>query len=234
MSRRRRALAFLAGALVCAGLAATLAGGYERSVAEQLGELRSVVVAKARLPAKRPIAPRQARADLEVRRIPAKFAPPDALATPEEAVGLEPTAALTPGSYLLAGQLSAPRSRGSEAPRPAQGMSPIELEVTGAGALVAAGRSGYARRRRRHLRARARRPRPHLRRRRGRRAPRPHRGRRRRPRGRPAGRRGRSAALRRDAGGEPRGRAEADPGGELRPADPADPVAVKPKGVRPL
>jgi Flp pilus assembly protein CpaB len=142
MSRRRRALAFLAGALVCAGLAATLAGGYERSVAEQLGELRSVVVAKARLPVKRPIAPRQARSDLEVRRIPSKFAPPDALATPEEAVGLEPTAALTPGSYLLAGQLSAPRSRGSEAPRPARGMSPIELEVTGAGALVAAGRPG--------------------------------------------------------------------------------------------
>ena len=139
MTRRRRALAFLAGALVCAGLAATLAGGYERSVAEQLGELRGVVVATARLPAKRPIEPRQARIDLEVRRIPAKFAPPDALATPEEAVGLEPTAALAPGSYVLAGQLTAPRRRSAGPPRPADGMSPIELEVTGAGALVAAG-----------------------------------------------------------------------------------------------
>jgi Flp pilus assembly protein CpaB len=141
-TKRRRALAFLAGALVCAGLAATLAGGYERSVAEQLGELRSVVVAKARLPAKRPIAPRQARGDLEVRRIPEKFAPPDALAAPAEAVGLEPTAALAPGSYVLAGQLAAPRRRGPDAPRPAHGMSPVELEVTGAGALVATGGQG--------------------------------------------------------------------------------------------
>ena len=142
MSRRRRALAFLVGALVCAGLAATLAGGYERSVTEQLGELRSVVVAKSRLPARRPIEPRQARGELEVRRIPAKFAPPDALAAPEEAVGLEPASSLAPGSYVLAGQLAAPRRRADEAPRPAHGMSPIELEVTGAGALLAGGGQG--------------------------------------------------------------------------------------------
>ena len=137
MRRRRRALAFLAGALVCAGLAAAVAGGYERSVAEQLGELRSVVVAKSRLPAHRPIAPRQARAELEVRRIPVRFAPPDAIATPQEAVGLEPASALAPGSYVLAGQLAAPRPRGGDAPAPARGLSPVELEVTGAGALVA-------------------------------------------------------------------------------------------------
>jgi len=142
MSRRRRALAFLAGALVCAGLAATLAGGYERSVAEQLGELRSVVVAKSRLPAKRPIEPRQARGALEVRRIPEKFAPPDAIAAPVEAVGLEPASALAPGSYVLAGQLSAPRRSGPDAPEPARGLSPIELEVTGAGALLAGGGEG--------------------------------------------------------------------------------------------
>jgi Flp pilus assembly protein CpaB len=139
MSRRRRAVAFGVGALVCAGFAASLAGGYERSVAEQLGELRSVVVAKSRLPARRPIAPRQARDELDVRRIPERFAPPDALATPAEAVGLEPAAALAPGSYVLAGQLSAPRRRGPEPPSPARGLNPVELEVTGAGALLAAG-----------------------------------------------------------------------------------------------
>jgi Flp pilus assembly protein CpaB len=139
MSRRRRAVAFGAGALVCAGLAASLAGGYERSVAEQLGELRSVVVAKSRLPARRPIEPRQARGELEVRRVPEKFAPPDALGSPAEAVGLEPLLALAPGSYVLAGQLSAPRRRGPDPPRPAHGLSPVELEVTGAGALLAAG-----------------------------------------------------------------------------------------------
>jgi Flp pilus assembly protein CpaB len=139
MSRRRRAVAFGAGALVCAGLAASLAGGYERSVAEQLGELRSVVVAKSRLPARRPIEPRQARGELEVRRVPERFAPPDALASPAEAVGLEPSSALAAGSYVLAGQLSAPRRRGPDPPRAAHGLSPVELEVTGAGALLAAG-----------------------------------------------------------------------------------------------
>jgi Flp pilus assembly protein CpaB len=139
MSRRGRALAFGGGALVCAALAAALAGGYERSVSEQLGTLRSVVVAKTRLPARRPIEPRQAREALEVRRVPEKFAPPDALTAPQEAVGLEPAAALAPGSYVLAGQLAAPRRRGQEAPETARGLTPIELEVTGAGALVAAG-----------------------------------------------------------------------------------------------
>ena len=142
MSRRRRALAFLAGALVCAGLAATLAGGYERSVTEQLGDLRNVVVAKSRLPARRPIEPRHARDRLDARRIPERFAPPDAIATPEEAVGLEPLAAVAAGSYILAGQLTAPRRRGAEAPEPARGLSPVELEVTGAGALLAGGAKG--------------------------------------------------------------------------------------------
>jgi len=57
-------------------------------------------------------------------------------------VGLEPSSSLAPGSYVLAGQLAAPRRRGDAAPRPAHGMSPIELEVTGAGALLAGGGQG--------------------------------------------------------------------------------------------
>lgn len=137
MKRRGRALAFLAGALLCAGLAAALAGGYERSVAEQLGELRPVVVARARLPARRPIELRDAERSLEVRRVPARFAPVDALTAPVEAVGLEPAATLAPGAYVLAGSLSQPRKPGARAPEPARGLSPIELEVTGAGALSA-------------------------------------------------------------------------------------------------
>ncbi len=144
MSRRGRALAFLLGALACAGLAAALAGGYESSVAEQLGELRSVVVARERLPAREEIEAREARRALEVRRVPDRFAPADALAAPEEAIGLEPAADLMPGSYLVSGQLAAPRRR-ERAPADASlGLSPIELEVTGAGALAASSGGGGA------------------------------------------------------------------------------------------
>jgi pilus assembly protein CpaB len=139
MSRRGRALAFCAGAVVCAALAAAVAGGYERSVDAQLGALRPVVVAKTRLPARRPIEARHARTALEVRRVPERFAPADALAAPEEAVGLEPAAPLSAGSYVVAGQLATPRRRGETEPSAAKGLSPIELEVTGAGALAASG-----------------------------------------------------------------------------------------------
>jgi hypothetical protein len=82
MSRRGRALAFLVGALLCAGLAAAIAGGYERSVSEQLGALRPVVVAEKRLPARRPIDPREAGRALAVRRVPERFAPQGALTSP--------------------------------------------------------------------------------------------------------------------------------------------------------
>lgn len=137
MSRRGRALAFLAGAMVCAGLAAAIAGGYERSVSEQLGVLRPVVVAETRLPANRAIEPRQAERGLAVRRVPERFAPPGALTSPAEAVGLEPATDLAPGAYLLAGQLAPPKRPDRSGPRVSRGLSPIEVEVTGAGALAA-------------------------------------------------------------------------------------------------
>ena len=145
MSRRGRALAFGAGALVCAGLAAALAGGYESSVSEQLGELRPVVVATSRLPARRPIDPREAGRALEIRRVPERFAPQDTLTTPASAVGLEPTSDLAAGAYVLAAQLAPPRRRGDPRPQVSRGLSPIEIEVTGAGALAADGGAGPAR-----------------------------------------------------------------------------------------
>jgi Flp pilus assembly protein CpaB len=131
-------VAFGAAAIVCAGLAATLAGGYERSVAEQLGELKSVVVATERLPARETIEPREVKRALELRRVPERFAPADALTEPEQALGLQPAASIAPGAYVLGGQLAPPRGpRRRAAPEPARGLSPIELEVTGAGALAA-------------------------------------------------------------------------------------------------
>src|SRR5262249_52701635 len=68
VSRRARALAFLAAALVCALLAAAVAGRYRSRVASQYGPLRPVVVATGELLAGHPIGPEQASVRLSVRR----------------------------------------------------------------------------------------------------------------------------------------------------------------------
>lgn len=139
MSRRARAVAFLAGALVCAVLAAGLANGYERSLEEQLGELRPAVLAREAIPPRRAISARRARRALEVRRVPERFLPPGTLEVPSQAIGLAPAGALVPGSYLLADQLAPPRRRGRKVPRVARGLTPLEIEVSGASPLAAGG-----------------------------------------------------------------------------------------------
>jgi Flp pilus assembly protein CpaB len=139
MSRRARAVAFLLLALLAAALAAGIANGYGASVAHSFGPLRPVVVAKRGLPAKRPLGPRELAKVLEVRRVPARFVPPGALADPAEALGLVPTAAAPAGSYLLAAQLRPPRPRAAERPTLGRDRRPVEISVSGAQALFAAG-----------------------------------------------------------------------------------------------
>jgi Flp pilus assembly protein CpaB len=139
VSRRGRALAFLLAALLAAGAAAAIADGYGSSVARGYGPLRPVVVLAARLPAGRRIGPGAAESALAVRRVPARFVPPGALASPAEALGLVPRAALPPGSYLLAAQLGTSRRRKARLPGLGDGRRPVEIAVSGAGALLAAG-----------------------------------------------------------------------------------------------
>ncbi|MGN6588457.1 MAG: SAF domain-containing protein [Solirubrobacterales bacterium] len=138
MSRRTRAIGFLLAALLMAVAAATVANGYGDSVVRGYGELRPVLIATAQLPAGRAIEPEVAAEKLEVRRVPVRFAPPGALAAPTEAIGLAPAAAVPAGSYLLAAQLRSPA-----ADRPAvalgSGRRPVEIAVSGAGALAAFG-----------------------------------------------------------------------------------------------
>jgi Flp pilus assembly protein CpaB len=140
MSRRARALGFLLAAAVAAAAAAAIANGYGASVVRGYGELRPVVVATSELPAGKPIAPEVAAADLEVRRVPVRFTPPDALAVPGEAIGLAPTASVPGGSYLLAAQLHPPRSAAPPTGLDG-GRRPVEIAVSGAGALEALGAS---------------------------------------------------------------------------------------------
>jgi Flp pilus assembly protein CpaB len=138
MSRRARALAFLLAALIAATAAATIADGYGDSVVRGYGELRPVLVTASDLPAGKAIAPAVAAEKLEVRRVPVRFAPPGTLAAPAETVGLVPAASIPAGSYLLAAQLRAPHPSGP-ATRLQHGRRPVEIVVSGAGALVAMG-----------------------------------------------------------------------------------------------
>jgi Flp pilus assembly protein CpaB len=142
MRRRARAIAFGCAALVCAGLAAAMAGGYRSDIQSELGPLRSVVVTTARIPAGQAIPAKQVGELLEARRVPVRFAPPGALSAPEQAAGRAPVAALPAGSYVLDSQLREPGARKRDSAAHAHiapGRKPVEITVTGAEALAAAG-----------------------------------------------------------------------------------------------
>jgi len=138
MKGRGRALGFMAAAVLAAVAAGVVADGYGRSVVRGYGELRPVLVAVDDLEEGKRIDPRAAAGDLEVRRVPVRFAPPAALAAPPEALGLVPAVTIPAGSYLLASQLRSPRSaRGGT--RLGHGRRPVEIAIGGAGALSAFG-----------------------------------------------------------------------------------------------
>jgi pilus assembly protein CpaB len=139
VSRRARAAAFAALALACAALAGSLAGEYTEGVEAQLGELRAVIVAQAELRPGRPIRPGDTRELLDVRRVPSRFAPADALTDPFQAVGRTPVGRVPAGAYLTDSLLRVPRRspRGEEPPPGASEV--VEIEVAGAGALATGG-----------------------------------------------------------------------------------------------
>jgi Flp pilus assembly protein CpaB len=139
MSRRTRAVAFLLLALVAAILAAGIADGYGSSVARGYGPLRSVVIATRRLDPGRSLIAGQISKALELRRVPARFVPPGALEAPGDALGLVPISQIAAGSYLLAAQLRPPGHRRAAGPSLGPLRHPVEIGVTGAEALLAAG-----------------------------------------------------------------------------------------------
>jgi Flp pilus assembly protein CpaB len=140
MSRRARAAAFFAVAILAAALAAALVAGYGSSVARGYGPLRQVVVLSAELRAGRSLGPQEVASSLEVRRVPARFVPPGALAVPREALGLAPRGPLPAGSYLLAAQLRPPGRARPARPGLIGDRRPVEITVSGAAALLATGR----------------------------------------------------------------------------------------------
>jgi len=139
VSRRSRAVGFLALALIAAALAAGIADSYGSRVARGYGPLRDVVVATRALRKGKPVEPNVAADGLEARRVPVRFVPAGALRSPAEAIGLVPVADLPAGSYLLADQLGPPRSGRSQADAIGVHRQPVEISVSGADALLATG-----------------------------------------------------------------------------------------------
>ena len=136
MSRRTRALVFLIAALVCAVLAAMVAGRYRSRVEARYGPLRPVVVSTAELPARQTIDAGRASSGLAVRRVPSSFVPPGALVDPADALGREPNATIPSGAYVLGAQLAVPRTHAPSAPGVEDGLRPVEVSVAGAEALT--------------------------------------------------------------------------------------------------
>lgn len=146
MSRRARALAFLTAALVCALLAATVAGRYRSRLEARYGPLRPVVVAASELAAGEPIGVRMAQSALAVRRVPASFIPPGALARTADALGRAPGTTIPAGSYVLGAQLVLPRSKEPREPGVGLGLRPLQVAVAGAEALTVEGTAPEGRR----------------------------------------------------------------------------------------
>ena len=140
LGRRARAAAFLGAAVICALLAAAVAGRYRSAADTQYGALRPVVVAAADLPAGELIDPAAAKS-LEVRRVPAAFVPPGAIRSPQEALGREPGALISAGSYLVGSQLALPLPDAPSAPGAGPGRSPVQVAVAGAEALTLGGQA---------------------------------------------------------------------------------------------
>jgi Flp pilus assembly protein CpaB len=142
VSRRTRALAFLALALVTAAVAAGIADSYGSRVANGYGPLRPVVVATRGLKRGGILRPADIAGGLESRRVPVRFVPAGALRDPREALGLAPSVELEPGSYLVVGQLRPPRPKGGATGVLGPRRRPVEIAVSGAEALLSTGVGG--------------------------------------------------------------------------------------------
>ena len=135
---RRRALGFGLTAALCALASITIASRYQAGVAPDYGPEREVVVVARALAAGETVDRRRLAQSLDVRVVPERFVPPDALAAPEQALGAAPRAAVPAGSYLLASQLDiGQRNAGPETGFPS-GLRPVEVTVAAAGALAGA------------------------------------------------------------------------------------------------
>lgn len=134
-ARRRRAFLFLSLALACGGLAASEVGSRMREVEASVGGLVPVLTAARDVPAGKQLR----RADLAVREVPERFAPPDALVSAEEVAGLPVAAPLARGSYVTTAVFgsAAGADTGAGGPAPLRrGERAVEVAVAGGDLLA--------------------------------------------------------------------------------------------------
>ena len=96
-----------------------------------------MVVTSAPLESGTVIGRKDLRQALAERRVPESFAPPDALAIPAEALGRKLGNSVPAGSYVTAASFKVREPAGAGRPGgPPKGTTPVEITVTGAGALA--------------------------------------------------------------------------------------------------
>lgn len=135
MSRRRRALALGALAVILGALAASDVARREAAVGRMLGPVARVVVARQALPAGARLDPGR----LAVRSVPSRYAPAGAFSGPEQLGGLRTAQPVPAGADLVAGMVddgSRPVAAGAPV-RPGERVA--ELVATGSPQLVRPG-----------------------------------------------------------------------------------------------
>jgi pilus assembly protein CpaB len=133
--RRRRAAVLLALALATGGLAASQVRQRERGVEARVGPLVPVLVATRDVPADSRIS----RGALALRRVPASYAPPDALGGVAGVAGARTAAGVAAGGYLTAGHLEGGGGGGGRrGVGLRRGERALEVAVAGGSALAGA------------------------------------------------------------------------------------------------
>jgi pilus assembly protein CpaB len=137
-ARRRRGLLLLSVALASGGLAASQVHERERRAEERIGPTVEVLVAARDLAA----GSRVVGGAIALRRVPARFAPPDVLTSPGDVAGARVAVPVAAGSYLSAG-LFAVTEGGADEDGIRRGERAVTVEV--AGGTAAAGLTPGAR-----------------------------------------------------------------------------------------
>jgi pilus assembly protein CpaB len=122
-------------ALACGGLAASRVQTRAGEVEAEVGSLVPVVVTRTDVPP----GGRLRAAQLAVRQVPERFAPRDALVSPEQVVGQRVAGALAAGGYVTAGALTATARPQQAAGAPIRrGERSVDVAVAGGEALEGA------------------------------------------------------------------------------------------------
>ena len=117
---RRRAAATLVVALICGWIAASDVRSHERRVKAGLGPVVPTLVARGEVKA----GERVAGVDVQVRVLPARFLPPDALRSAADALGLRAAVAIPRGAYVTASALATPHRMATGTPATAVPAAP--------------------------------------------------------------------------------------------------------------